>query len=72
MKELKPYLNLAESYKADVEVYRCEGEFGSVHGVPAETIHKMKERFVDYPGEIRVHRSKQYDRRRKSRSCSSL
>lgn len=54
MKEMKPYLNEAETRGLNVEVYRMDNEFKSIHNVPTETIEQMKARFVDYPGEIKI------------------
>lgn len=54
-RELNHYLELkAYGECSEVIVYRCTGNYGSVHGVPEETLQKMKARFVDYDGEILV------------------
>jgi len=52
--EMDAYLNLAYRYDAEHVVYRLDGGFENVHGVPAEKVKQMKDRFQDYPGEIRV------------------
>jgi hypothetical protein len=52
--EMQPYLELAEKFKYDVVVYRCVGDFGSVHNVPESAIARMKDRFEDYPNEILI------------------
>lgn len=46
-KELKPYLDLAELYDYHVTTLIVEGRHGnpSVHGVPQETLDKMRNRF---------------------------
>lgn len=46
-KELKPYLALAEEYGYTVTSLIVEGRHGnpSVHGVPTETMDKMRKRF---------------------------
>lgn len=55
LRELNRYLSLkAYGECSDVVVYRCAGEYGSSHGVPEETMQKMKARFVDYEGEILI------------------
>lgn len=51
MKELKPYITLALTKGAEFSITRMEGEYGSVHNVPKETIEKMKLRFADIDGE---------------------
>lgn len=48
MKEIKPYLELAEKYGYSVHVIHCESNFGNVHNVPPETIQKMKDRWQRY------------------------
>lgn len=52
LKEMEFYLNLGTI--ADVVIYRCDKDYGSTHDVPQDVIHKMKQRFVDYQGEILV------------------
>lgn len=54
-RELRQYTELKD-YKecAEIIVYRCTGNYGSIHSVPEETLQKMKARFVDYEGEILV------------------
>ena len=46
--ELQPYLDMAKAYDYTIQVLHCEGNFGSVHGVPEETIRKMKARWEPY------------------------
>lgn len=43
--EYEPYLRLAEKFNAGVSIHHCNGDYGSVHGVPAEAIERMKERW---------------------------
>ena len=56
LKEMKPYLVLAEELGVKVQVLRMKnlGEYGSIHNVPEETIKRMKNRFHDYEEEILV------------------
>jgi predicted kinase len=54
MKELKPYLALSEELDVAYKVYRCTGDYGSVHNVPLGTLNKMADRFVPFEGEILV------------------
>lgn len=46
-KEMKPYLEMAEEYGYQVTSIITENRHGkqSVHGVPAETLEKMRNRF---------------------------
>lgn len=45
--EMKPYLRFAQQYGIDVEILVCHGNYGSVHGVPNETINKMRQNWQD-------------------------
>lgn len=47
VKEMKPYLDLAETFGYDVTSLITENRHGnsSIHGVPQETMEKMKQRF---------------------------
>jgi len=46
--ELQPYINIAERYKAQVTVLHVEGNYGSIHNVPDETLRKMAARWEPY------------------------
>lgn len=46
-KEIGPYIELAKGLNIPYNIIICQGNFGSVHNVPDETIEKMKKRF-DY------------------------
>lgn len=48
VKEMKPYFALAKEFKYDVQVYECTGNYGSVHGVPTDTIERMRARWEKY------------------------
>ena len=50
--DILEYTNEAKKYGAHVIVYRMENNFGSIHGVPEETMDKMRRGFVNYPGEV--------------------
>lgn len=54
MKEMKPYIEIAHKHNAEIVVYRCVKDYGSIHDVPETTIERMKHRFCDYPNEIIV------------------
>lgn len=47
--EMEPYLAIARHLGINITVMECQGNYGSVHGVPEETIQKMKERWEKYP-----------------------
>lgn len=44
-KELRPYFEIAKEFDITPNVYLAEGNFGSVHDVPEETIKRMETRF---------------------------
>lgn len=48
--EMQPYLDLAKQYQARLQVIECHASFGSVHGVPQETIDAMRARWEVYDG----------------------
>lgn len=49
--EMQPYLDMAEKIGADVRIIRCMGSYGNIHGVPLETINRMKARWEQIEGE---------------------
>lgn len=51
-KELQPYIDMALEHDTKYRIYRCIANYGSIHGVPEETMKKMAARFVDIPDEI--------------------
>lgn len=54
-KEINQYLKIAEELKIPVEVYRSNARFGNLHGVPDEKVQQMRDRMVDFPGEIIIN-----------------
>jgi tRNA uridine 5-carbamoylmethylation protein Kti12 len=44
-KELRPYFDLAKKHCIVPQVILCQGDWGSIHNVPMETIESMKIRF---------------------------
>lgn len=50
-KSLKPYIKLASEMNAEVEVYRCTGNYQNVHNVPPEVVDNMRENFLPFDGE---------------------
>ncbi|MBO4303557.1 MAG: ATP-binding protein [Lentisphaeria bacterium] len=49
--ERRPYILLAKKYACELVVLCCSGNYGSTHGVPPETMEKMKRRFVPFDRE---------------------
>lgn len=47
MREMRPYFECAQVLNRPVNVITCQGNFGSIHDVPDETLKKMRARF-DY------------------------
>jgi predicted kinase len=45
--EMQPYLDMAHQYGAQVEIITATGDYGSIHGVPAEAIQAMRERWEE-------------------------
>jgi len=40
--QIDPYIKMAKVFNADIELITCRGEYGSVHGVPEETMERMR------------------------------
>lgn len=55
--EMDNYLTEAKNNDYDVTVYRMANEFQNQHGVPEQTLEKMKARFTDFDGEIIIKES---------------
>lgn len=43
--EYQPYLDLAAHHKVPVQVLEVHGTFGNVHGVPADKVEAMRQRW---------------------------
>ena len=43
--EAEPYFKLCKQYEYTPVVLECQSQFGSIHGVPQETIDEMKEQW---------------------------
>ena len=43
--EMEPYFELAKKHKYVVQIIECQGNFGSIHGVPESVIERMKTRW---------------------------
>lgn len=46
IKELRPYFEIASEFDIVPNVIVAQGEFGSVHAVPEETLARMRARFA--------------------------
>lgn len=53
-KEMKLWEEIAKEKSSDMDVFHLLTNFGTIHGVPQETIDKMKEREIDWPGESKI------------------
>lgn len=54
LKEMQPYLDMAETFGAEVEMIEVKTQYGSIHNVPEETLEKMKARWQDTPSHLSV------------------
>ena len=45
--EMQAYLDMAKKHGADVRIITATGNYKNVHGVPAEAIQKMRDRWED-------------------------
>lgn len=52
--EIQPYLDMAAKTGHKVKIVRMTKEYRTVHGVPTETMQKMRERFEKIEGEEEV------------------
>jgi predicted kinase len=46
IKEMRPYVALAEKYNATLNIILCQSQFGSVHSVPESSMDAMRKRFA--------------------------
>lgn len=46
IRELRPYFEMAKDFNIVPNVILCQSNYGSIHGVPEETLEKMHKRFV--------------------------
>ena len=49
--EIQPYLDFAAKTGHKVKIIHMTTEYGTIHGVPAETMQKMRDRFEKIDGE---------------------
>ena len=52
--EMNDWKLMADNLGSRMEVFHLKTQYGNVHGVPAETLERMKAREVDYPGETLI------------------
>lgn len=52
--EMDDYIALAEDASYEVKIFRCSGEWESVHNVPAEIVQRMRDNMEDVAGETMV------------------
>ena len=60
IRELRPYFDIAFDFDIRPTVISTNGIFGSIHGVPNETMQKMRGRFVDNISELYKERNWSY------------
>lgn len=58
-KEMDLWQQIALSEHVKLEVFHLKTEYGNIHNVPEETIEKMKNREIDWPGEIVINEASQ-------------
>jgi predicted kinase len=54
LKEMTYYIELAKKMNKKIKVLRMTTQFKNVHNVPEEVLEKMKKRFQDFTGEVKV------------------
>lgn len=52
--EIEPYFQMATLGGHDLVAYRMMNEFDNIHNVSKEQVERMRNRMVDWPGEIKV------------------
>ena len=52
MGEMTPYIHMSTDLDVPLMVIKCTGDYGSVHGVPAEVMERMAARWEDYDVEV--------------------
>jgi predicted kinase len=50
--EIRPYIELCKKFYYDLKIITLTADYGSVHGVPDETIQRMRDRWEHIDGEI--------------------
>ena len=49
--EIDPYIEIANNLKIPYKIFKCTGEFKSIHNVPEHIIENMKKRWQPIDGE---------------------
>ncbi len=55
MKEIQPYIELADKFNLKPDFVECRGNYGSIHGVPPEVIENMRSRWEELPANWPVY-----------------
>ncbi len=50
--EIKPYIEMAKKYNAELHIIKCEASYESIHSVPQATLDKMASHWEDMDDEI--------------------
>lgn len=51
---IEPYALMANKFNCNISVYKCTGDYGSIHNVPESSLISMRESWEDYPDEISI------------------
>lgn len=54
-KEMVIWKQIAMSENAKMKVFHMKTQYGNIHGVPEETLEKMKAKEIDWPGEYVIN-----------------
>jgi hypothetical protein len=54
MKEMQPYIDLAQRFGLELVIIEMRTQYGSIHGVPEATMEKMRNRWVTLPEDFNV------------------
>lgn len=49
--QMKPYIEMAGGFKAELQIIECHADFGSVHDVPKESMWRFKKRWENLHAE---------------------
>jgi len=47
---MRGYIELAQTHGYQVHIIECKGDYGSIHGVPADRLEKIKQKFIPNSG----------------------
>lgn len=51
--EMKPYVQMAHEFNAELVVLECKGNYGSVHNVPEAALQRQRDNWEDFQREER-------------------